>query len=102
VIVQPSAAAATRPSDAASASTTKSSRRACRPGAKKLQDFDQAGEGDDEGGRERPVARVGQPESQPQQHEGKRMLAVLPQVRVGPLFRRPERRKGNGGGDACG
>jgi hypothetical protein len=67
-----------------------------------LQDFDQAGEGNDEGRRERPVACRGQPESQPQQQEGKRMLAVLSQIRVRPLFRRSERRKGNGGGKAPG
>jgi ABC-type glycerol-3-phosphate transport system substrate-binding protein len=50
------------------------------PKFQSLQDFDQAGEGDNEGRREPPVAYRGQPESEPEQHEGKRVLAVLPQV----------------------
>ena len=50
----------------------------CVPaGRQELQQFDQAGEGDDEGRRVHPVAGVGQSDSQSQQHKGKRMLAVL-------------------------
>jgi len=53
----------------------------CVPaGRQELQDLDQPGEGDDEGRRVQPVACVGQSESQSQQHEGKRMLAVLSQA----------------------
>ncbi len=71
-------------------------------GRQELQHFDQPGEGDDEGRRVQPVAGLGQSESQSQQHKGKRMLAVLSEARVRPLFRRPERRKGDGGGKAPG
>ena len=67
-----------------------------------LQHFDQPGEGDDEGRRVQPVAGMGQSERQSQQHKGKRMLAILSEGRVRPLFRRSERRKGNGGGKAPG
>jgi hypothetical protein len=67
-----------------------------------LQQFDQAGEGDDECRRMQPVAGVGQSESQSQQHEGKRMLAVLSEGRVRPSFRRAERGEGDGGGKAPG
>jgi len=44
LIVQPKAAAATRPSDAASASTTKSSTVHGPAGRQELQQFDHAGE----------------------------------------------------------
>ena len=65
-----------------------------------LQDFDQPGEGDDEGRREQPVARVGQSESQPQQHEGKRMLAVLSEGGMRAVIRRPEGDESDSGGKA--
>lgn len=45
-----------------------------------LQDLDQAGVSDDEGRRVQPVARVGQSEGESEQHKGKRMLPVLPEV----------------------
>ncbi len=53
----------------------------CMPaGRQELQQFDHTGEGDDESRRRQAVARIGQSESKPEQHEGKRMLAVLSQV----------------------
>ena len=47
---------------------------------KELQHFDQPGEGDDAARREQAVARMGQSEREPEQHEGKPMLTVLSQV----------------------
>jgi hypothetical protein len=53
----------------------------CVPtGHQELQHFDQAGEADNEGCRERPVAGVGQSESEPQQQKGKCVLSVLSKV----------------------
>ena len=102
LIAQSSAAAAARPSACRQRVDHKILQPRVPARRQELQDFDQAGEGDDEGRREQPVARVGQSEGQPQQHKGKRMLAVLSEVRMRPLFRRPERRKGDGGGKAPG
>ena len=102
LIVQSSAAAAARPREAASASTTKSSRRACRPGAQNCRISIRPVKATTKAAVSNRLRVMGQSESQSQQHEGKRMLAVLSEVRVRPLCRRPERREGDGGGEAPG
>ena len=69
-------------------------------GRQELQHLDQAGIDDDEQRRTPRRARIDQSKRQSEQHEGKCVFAVLPQVGVRPLGRRAERRVGDGGGEA--
>jgi len=62
-----------------------------------LQDFDQPDHGDrDHDGLQ--AARIGQTEGEPDQQEGKRVLAILPKTGMRPQARRSQRRESHGGG----
>ncbi len=69
---------------------------------KKLQEFHDAGESGSDGGCYPGPARKGKADSQPDQHEGERVLAILPEARHRAVTGRAERRKRHGRDDERG
>ena len=67
-------------------------------GCPELQDFDQPDHRDRDHGGLQAALRIGQTEGEPDQHEGKRVLAVLPKIGMRPQARRSQRRESHSGG----
>jgi len=68
-------------------------------GCPELQYFDQPDHRDRDDGGLQAALRIGQTEGEPDQREGKRVLAVLPKTGMRPPARRSQRRESHGGGE---
>ena len=96
-VAQSNAAAMTNPAQAVSASTTKSSSRACRPGAPELRQFKHGNHHDRDRRDPRAVAGISEAEREPDQDESESVLAVLAEIGMRPIACRPQCCEGDRG-----
>ena len=101
-VSHPSTAAIAKPAQAASASTTKSSSRACRPGAQSCRISSTPIMTTAMTAVSHALARIGETERKPDQDERQRVFTVLTEIGMRPELRRAERCKGDGGGEQPG
>ncbi len=101
-INQSNTAATAIPAHAASASTIKSSNRACRPGIQSCNSSSTPISTTAMAAREQATLRVGEAERQSDQHEGQRVFAVLAELGVRPKPRGTERGESHSSGQEPG